>query len=223
MNPQKKMIFLVLISTSMTSTGHDLLSKLLIKSTDTSIGYAYDFDTSSDKIFSITKEEIAERIYEKSQQEDRKIFIKHFIKYSDNPNPHGYLGNNQTNTSTNMTAIMQQISSDTDYMTHADTDPSIITEGGVGWPPHHGEGELSRSSIEARELANEKCEAFYQDNLLSYGIYGELIPYFHENTAFSKIDDVDYYPYSAPKLDISHADKDFIISFTINFKCAFKP
>ena len=89
--------------------------------------------------------------------------------------------------------------------------------------PHHGDGVfLSRSATQAIFLANKKCFDFKANNLNIYGSFGILAPYFHLDTTFSSLKDVDYFVDQVPVLNDNHSDPDYKVQITLKFKCAFK-
>ena len=211
---------LLLLTISTVSISNVLLSTVLIKSEGIGIGFVSDGD--EDKIFSISEEEISK----KSSEMDREKIISHFIQYSDKPviitvhptqNSQGPTGQGP-----GITPLIQQIYQDSDYIEHHEHDITIITED-YHHPPNHGGGVFSsKSSTSARLLAVEACDKYLYDHLGMDIDYDELVPYFYENTTFSWMTDVEFSISSVPKLLASHGDPEYIINFTLNFKCAYK-
>ena len=223
MNLKKISISLLLLSASTASISNELLSTVLIKLEGIDIGFVLDGD--AHKIFSITEEEILK----KSAEMDRKKIINHFILYSDKPTistmnqSQGNQGS--TNLGAGMTPLLQQIYQDDDYIEHHEHGAGIVpSEERAFHPPNHGGGvfRASGSSTSARLLAAEVCDQYLYDHIYIGLGFDELVPYFHEDTTFSEMTEVDFSDFLAPKLLASHGEPDYIIDFTLNFKCAYK-
>lgn len=224
MNIKKISTSLLLLSISTITISNELLSTVLIKSEGIGIGFVLEGD--DDKIFSITEEQI----FKKSSEMDRRELMRHFIMYSDKPTLVTISSNQNSQGSTNqgsgITPLIQQIYLDHDYIEHDDHGGTVITPitERADHPPNHGGGvfSMSLSSTSARLLAAEECDKHFSEYMYADFGYDEFVPYFHENTSFSKVIEVEFSPSSAPMLLESHGDPEYVIDFTLNFKCAYK-